>query len=162
MSYYLIIGTWAVIANILHFHSIYCDWCAVDETQVKKKKLNEKEKWENEHCGVDPNKILINIIYSPVSDCPDVDQTSSGSVQCSSMDGMPLHSKCSLACPANTAPLYPIPKFYTCGPAGVWNMAHPYIPFKPAPCGGWSSWNLRERRRGQKKQLMTLEDNYKF
>ena len=65
--------------------------------------------------------------------CKDPAAPIDGSVQCDSVDH--LHRRCTVTCDSNKAFLRPVPKFYSCGPIGVWNTNSPMNRFKFPPCG---------------------------
>ncbi|KAI0221250.1 hypothetical protein LSAT2_027365 [Lamellibrachia satsuma] len=47
-----------------------------------------------------------------------------------------IYKRCSVECDSGKAFLRPVPKFYSCGPIGVWNTNSPMNRFKFPPCGG--------------------------
>ena len=69
-----------------------------------------------------------------VGDCKTPETPIDGSVSCSDVNNM--YKRCTVACDSGKAFLRPVPKFYSCGPVGVWNSNSPMNRFKFPPCGG--------------------------
>ena len=69
-----------------------------------------------------------------VGDCETPDPPIDGSVSCSDVNN--LYKRCAMTCDSGMAFLRPVPKFYSCGPIGVWNTNSPMNRFKFPPCGG--------------------------
>ena len=69
----------------------------------------------------------------PEGNCTDPDGPVDGSVTCSDMSN--LYKRCDVTCESGKAFLRPVPKFYSCGPIGLWNTSSPLDMFKFPPCG---------------------------
>ena len=75
--------------------------------------------------------------YVPVGDCKDPADPIDGTAQCDSVDH--VHKRCTVKCHGHKTFLRPVPKFYSCGPMGLWNTNSPMNKFKFPPCGGTST-----------------------
>ena len=67
--------------------------------------------------------------------CETPDAPLAGSVQCEDVAGL-FSKRCNVTCEDSKKFLRPVPKFYSCGPIGVWNTASPMLKFRFPPCGG--------------------------
>ena len=68
-----------------------------------------------------------------VGDCEKPAEPIDGSRNCNVVND--LYKRCSVTCDSDKKFLRPVPKFYSCGPIGVWNTNSPMNKFKFPPCG---------------------------
>ena len=71
-----------------------------------------------------------------VGNCRTPDRPIGGKIpDCDDVNNL-IYKRCSVECDIGKAFLRPVPKFYSCGPIGVWNTNSPMNRFKFPPCGG--------------------------
>ena len=76
---------------------------------------------------------MCHVVLS-VGDCTEPAPPVDGAVSCRDVNN--LYRRCSVTCNDGKTFLRPVPKFFSCGPMGLWNTDSPMNTFHFPACGG--------------------------